>query len=470
MIAFLPITSMPLVSRILGSDSVASPSILFLFLFLCLWIVGFFLKGNAFIRKSEPLALFFLWSILVTLLSQFRNTPPFKDIGYIYPAVTGISTLAIGILFFISASSYPDNILVKKKALQIINWSGLMIISWSSLQALSWYTMTGYPDWMFNLQGIWSSRVLFRQRVTGFALEPSWLAHQLNMLYLPFWLASARNRYSSHEFRIFGFTFESVLLVFGIAVLGLTLSRVGYAAFLFMLFPTIIYFHKQIIKSVSKKGNDGERKVDLSSRMVSTALIISYIFLIAAGLYVYSRIDPRMAELFDFSFQESNSLLRYFNELKFGDRVVYWLTGWNIFNDFPFAGVGLGNAGFYFPDYLPPYGWALSEARRLIYRTGILLNIKSLWFRLLAETGIIGFGLFITWLLSLIPELIEKVKAKQKMINIIGTAGFYVLLAMIFEGFSIDSFAMPYWWISLGLAVSIHGREINIEIEPGKNK
>jgi len=25
---------------------------------------------------------------------------------------------------------------------------------------------------------------------------------------------------------------------------------------------------------------------------------------------------------------------------------------------------------------------------------------------------------------------------------------------MVFEGLSIDSFAMPYWWVSLGLAVA----------------
>ena len=35
-----------------------------------------------------------------------------------------------------------------------------------------------------------------------------------------------------------------------------------------------------------------------------------------------------------------------------------------------------------------------------------------------------------------------------------GYAGFFVLLGIIFEGLSIDSFAMPYWWVSLGLAVS----------------
>ena len=58
----------------------------------------------------------------------------------------------------------------------------------------------------------------------------------------------------------------------------------------------------------------------------------------------------------------------------------------------------------------------------------------------------------------------EKVKGKKKIVQVIGTAGFYVLLAVIFEGFSIDSFAMPYWWISLGLAVSIQEKKSPLEM------
>jgi len=39
-------------------------------------------------------------------------------------------------------------------------------------------------------------------------------------------------------------------------------------------------------------------------------------------------------------------------------------------------------------------------------------------------------------------------------LRIMGCAGIFVLLGIIFEGLSVDSFAMPYWWISLGFAVS----------------
>jgi O-antigen ligase len=163
-------------------------------------------------------------------------------------------------------------------------------------------------------------------------------------------------------------------------------------------------------------------------------------------------VDPRMANLFNLTFAGENPLLQYFDELKFGDRVVYWLTGWNIFNEFPILGVGLGTAGFYFSRDIPSFGWTLVEVRALMYRSTLLLNIKNLWFRLLAETGIVGFAVFIGWLISLVPEFIHKFQSNQKNKKMLGLMGFMVIAALFFEGFSIDSFAMPYWWISLGLA------------------
>ena len=114
----------------------------------------------------------------------------------------------------------------------------------------------------------------------------------------------------------------------------------------------------------------------------------------------------------------------------------------------------MGNAGFFFPTAIPPEGWQLAEVSRLINRTSILLNIKSLWVRLLAETGMIGFSLFFGWLLFLAYFFIKKMRSAKIDLRIMGYAGFFILLGIVFEGLSIDSFAMPYWWVSLGLAVS----------------
>lgn len=452
----LPFTSMPAVKKILGADSVASPAILFLVILFLLFLFRLIHERRLLIsKKSMPLLLFSCAAILAVLFSFFLNPPAFKDFGYFHPGLSALATLGLGVMFFVGASSFPVETDVKRKTLNLINWSGLIILIWCLIQGISWYGTYHYPQWMFNFQGVFSARVLFRQRVTGFALEPSWLAHQLNMLYLPLWLSSTITGYSSHSFKIKKISFENLLLMGGIIVLGLTLSRVGFAAFIMMVLIVVYMLHNRFVAAVyswlqKKKAN----KIHLNIKQISFGMMFVYLFVGVLFLIIYSRFDPRMAGLFKINFGQDNALLRYFNQMKFGDRVIYWLTGWNIFNQYPVLGVGLGNAGFYFPDNIPSYGWSLLEVRKLLYRSHLLLNVKSLWFRLLAETGIIGFSIFIGWLISLYSALTEKLRSTRLIEKTLGFTGVFVLFGLVFEGLSIDSFAMPYWWVSLGLAVT----------------
>jgi len=398
-----------------------------------------------------PLFLFVMVALLGSVFSFFYDIPAFKGMNQYSPFFSAFSTLIIGFLYFVCASSFPIDKKIREKTMQIINWSGLIIFIWSGAQAASWYMMNKYPQWMFELQGLISARVLYRQRITGFALEPSWFAHQLNMFYLPFWLSFTLHKKSSQSFRLLFLTFENILLVLGVISLLLTLSRVGVAAFLLMLVLVSIVIHGRIVSLFTERIAN---KSKFSRKLISTILIILYVMGIGLTAYIFSKVDPRMEALFNFSFENKNPFITYFDELKFGDRVIYWWAGWNIFGKFPILGVGLGNAGFFFPTAIPPKGWQLFEVSRLMNRTSILLNIKSLWVRLLAETGMIGFSLFFGWLLFLAHNFLKKIQSKEIELRIMGYAGIFVLLGIIFEGLSIDSFAMPYWWVSLGLAVS----------------
>ena len=159
--------------------------------------------------------------------------------------------MGIGFLFFVVASSFPADDNLRKKTLQLINWTGLIILIWCAFQAIAWYGTNHYPQWMFKIQDLLSARVLYRQRVTGFALEPSWLAHQLNMLYLPFWLGATLTGYSSHSFYLKKISFENFLLAGGVITLGLTLSRVGFAAFFLMIVLAIVIIHRPLVKVIT---------------------------------------------------------------------------------------------------------------------------------------------------------------------------------------------------------------------------
>ncbi|MBE3120044.1 MAG: hypothetical protein IMZ50_14975, partial [Candidatus Atribacteria bacterium] len=155
--------------------------------------------------------------------------------------------------------------------------------------------------------------------------------------------------------------------------------------------------------------------------------------------------------------------------LAFAERYVYWVAGWNVFNIHPLFGVGLGNAGFYFQETLPAYSWGLPEVLDVLYRSTIIPNIKSLWVRLLAETGIVGFSSFIVWCYVLLRSGWALKRNASRLYKTIGWFGIFVLLALIFEGFSTDTFALPYLWISMGIvsAVAASVRTSEAE-EPGQ--
>ncbi len=459
MIAILPITSMPLIARLLGSDTVAAPSIIIVFFLMVIWFIPYILRRGKMVKESIPLLVFVIVALAATVLANFKVIPAYKDVAYLSNSIEAFVTLLIGVVFFLITSTYLQNEEKALLTLKVINLSAIVMLIWTGFQVVAWHGFGHYPGWMFDLQGLISSRVLYRQRVNGLALEPSWFAHQLNMIYIPIWLAATIKGISAFKKRLGFLTVESVLLVAGIGSLLLTLSRVGLLAFLLMFTFLFVKLHSYLVARVTASIQKKKEKISFTQKkrltvLISILFIVVYLLLLAVGLYAFSKVDPRMASLFDFSVGQDNPLLAYFNELSFGERVVYWLAGWNVFAEHPILGVGLGNAGFYFPKAITPYGWNLIEVRRLAYRTSILLNVKSLWARLLAETGLVGFAVFCSWLYSLAKKFVKKAETKHSMTGVFALSGIFVLCALLAEGFSIDSFAMPYMWIALGLAAA----------------
>jgi hypothetical protein len=248
----LPITSMPLVARLLGSDTVASPSIIFLVFLLLFWFFPFLIRRGSLANLSIPLIIFIVSAILSTIAAVFIDLPTFKEFSVLSSNFQSIATLFIGGSFFIIAATYPKDKNELKNTLQVINWSGVVLLVWAGMQAISWFGFHKYPQWMFDLQGIISSRVLYHNRVTGLALEPSWFSHELNMLYIPLWLSASLKKYSSHNFKFLGLTLENILLVSGVCALVLTLSRGGFIALLCMLTLILIYLNIWLIDLIKR--------------------------------------------------------------------------------------------------------------------------------------------------------------------------------------------------------------------------
>jgi hypothetical protein len=143
------------------------------------------------------------------------------------------------------------------------------------------------------------------------------------------------------------------------------------------------------------------------------------------------------------------------NKLEYAERLMYWINSFLIYSRYPFFGVGLGNAGFFFRENVPAFGTYLPEILSILGPVKVTIaNPKSLWFRLLGETGLVGFFTFIVWMIILTAGAIKLAK-KSGFASIIGLAAGLALAAQIFEGLSLDTFALPQLWIMMGFLSTV---------------
>ena len=453
----LPITSMPLVVKLVGSDVVAAPSGILLTVILLLYVLPRLISGNCLPDNAIPLICFVIVSLIATLISFFYQIPEYKHASVYSASLSAVLTLLIGFGFYLASSLWAQDENRLRFTLRVLNWSGFIVLFWTFLQAVFWYSSYRYPDWMKEIHFFLSIGPLYRQRFVGFTLEPSWLAHQLNLLYLPLWFASTITGFTAHR-RHFGWlTFERFLFLSGVGILYLTLSRVGLVAFLL----TAAFF---VFKSLWKRRSGLLRKS--GSKTISILVILIFILMILALLvflgWTLSKLDYRMANLFQLDLRGRSDPLMYLAEkLSLAARFVYWDSGFKIFNQFPLLGTGLGHAGFYMPNTLSAYALKLVEVRDLLFRSETLLNIKSLWIRILAETGIIGFSFFFTWILNTWIRAKVMTHHDSRLKQTIGWMGCFVLIAFLLEGFSLDTFALPYLWTSTGIISSVKPQRLS---------
>jgi O-antigen ligase len=465
-IILLPITSFPILSHLAGNSMVAPASFIPLLFLVLFWLITYLFKRGRFPRENIPFFLFITVALVSSALAFFLNTPPFKAGTIVREEIRALITLTIGAAFFLVTSGWLAQSRSRLvSTLKWVNIGGLCLLIWSAIQGVYIFVYHGkYPHFFENLQHLISTGNIFDTRITGLAFEPSWLGHQLNLLFLPFWLAATITGWSTFRFRIWKFSLENIFLGCGVIVLFLA-SRVGTLSFLVNLAFLLIYLGFLLAKRIRLWSE--VHLVGFSPLLQKSArtLLPTLIFLGILGVYglgalslvyVLSNVDPRFAAFFQIkSFAQFKSLAgnvyQLFNYLQFAERYVYWVAGWNIFNTHPIFGVGLGNAGFYFQHALPAYGWTLPEVVQIYFREPALPNIKSIWVRLLAETGIVGFSSFIVWFIVMFRTAWSMRLNARIPFKVIGWCGVLVSVAFLTEGFSTDTFALPYIWVSLGI-------------------
>jgi len=468
----LPLTSFPLITKLTGA-TVAPFSAIPLAILAVIWLIPFVVRGGKLPKEVAPFVIFTLFVIALAAFAFFQDVGTFRNRSLLGQTVRTFIPFGIGLTFFLITSAWHLNELVLRRSLQFIYIGGGLLLVFSMSQAGFIFLLhRPYPDVLNEIMGVLvtQSYMVGNPRLAGLTWEPSWFAHQLNMLYLPLWLAATYQRTSVFP-KIWKISLENVFLILGMAVFFLSSPRIGGVAFMLMLFYLFLRLNTTVYRVVIRRLSglwSAVKRPGLLRFGVGTLVVLAFIGIYLAFsaviIKVASERDWRLGlivnsplsqdEIRQISAFDENSLFYLGIRFAFLERTVYWMDGWHIFNDFPILGVGLGNAGFYFMSHLPAVGWSSIEVRAVAYLNDSLPNIKSIWYRLLAETGIVGFSLFVGWLLVLWYSTGASLRSQNNTIKTVALAGRLAILAFIMEGFSIDTFGLPYLFVITGLAAS----------------
>lgn len=460
LILSLPFTSFPLVSKVFGGTSVAPLSIIFLMILTVIEFVPHLFRTRSLPSQVIVLLLFIVSALISSALGNFIYIPSYRSAPIMFNAIEGYVTLAVGVCFFIITILMNRDEKSIVTTIKFINFCGLAIVVYSLVQAISWRLTNQYPDVLYILQEIFTSNGrLYPGRVNAMAYEPSWLAHQFSLLYIPLWLSFASQRYSVYKQKIFNrFSYEFVFLILGFVVVILTLSRIGWLTVLALV---AIILGQKVNRAYDNYNFKRNRTIQWYKRLTFWFGIF-VLFTIFIGIigYIFTRMDPRMAKLFDiykYIGAGMSGLIGWASLLGIGERIAYWSIAYRVFLLRPLMGVGLGSTGNFFGSLIPEFAFRLPEVVKPYVTGSMPPNPKSLWFRILAETGIIGFTFFTAWVYQHFSYAKTLLQAKDnKLVSAMGTFGVLTIIALLFEGFSLDTFGLPYYWITLGLIAAVY--------------
>lgn len=127
-----------------------------------------------------------------------------------------------------------------------------------------------------------------------------------------------------------------------------------------------------------------------------------------------------------------------------------------MFLDRPLLGFGLGQFGFFFAEYLPPWGYLSHEVNDWLTSPPKFWPASySIYARLAAELGLVGLVSWITLWLWLATSIVAATREFQRLTGRTPAVS-YALVASCFcvlsSGFGTDTLRSPMIWITLGLS------------------
>lgn len=354
------------------------------------------------------------------------------------------ATILIGVGFF-GASVWMNR---KETDLKFtLKWllAGLVLdMLWSAVQGATFYLHLLPKPLVTHWQRAFSMRELIRtNRVSGLAYEPSWLAGQLATVYLPWLFAAIMTGQRLTRFK----WLEPALFVLGLLLLLATYSRGGLLTVGISAAISLLLVGRDQLQSAARWLTSGwkqARSVLLRIGLIAVAVLSiagATVFLAQKG-YISRIWNTQASSLEDFLIANSA-----------GARAAYGWSALAVYGEHPWLGVGPGAAGMYMYRDLPDWSMTVVPeiARQLSPDSSLYPNPKNLYVRLLAETGLIGFFLFVAFQLNLLGEALSALRQPETTARFLAAAGIFTWFALIVYNMTQDSLAIPNLWINLGI-------------------
>lgn len=403
------------------------------------------------------LGAFVLFVFTATSFGVLIDPIPLRGQEYLGRAIRALATVLIGLVFFVTAvwMNKDENDLRFS-----VTWifAGLCLtIAWSGLQAVTFYTGLLDKEMVTHWQLAFSMRELVRtNRVSGFAYEPAWLAGQLATIFIPFLFAAILTNFRLTRLK----WLEPVLLAFSLLVLLATYSRGGLLTTVAAAGLTFLFFGRDLLRSSWTWFINGFRghALDILFRIGMILAVVA----VFAGAFLFlgqKNFFRRMWET------DATTLSEYIVDINAGARGAYSAGAWAAYEEYPLTGSGLGASGFYIYQNLPD--WSLTTvpeiAKQLNPENRLYPNPKNIYVRLFAETGLIGFFLFLAFQLHILGDVLSLNLRNAPWARFAAVAGVFAWLAITFYNFTQDSLATPNIWLVSGILVGLSANSLHKE-------
>ncbi len=240
---------------------------------------------------------------------------------------------------------------------------------------------------------------------------------------------------------------EPALFILAVALLLATFSRGGLLTAGFATVVTLVLVGQSHIGGAWRWLRSG---LSHARAWTSRLAVILLCIALGAGAVLFLGQKGYIARLWN---TRASSVSDFLIQNSAGARAAYLWGAMDAYQAHPWLGVGLGASGFYIYSGLPD--WALTTvpeiARQLSPSNVLYPNPKNIYVRLLAETGLLGFVLFMAFQFSLLGDSLVALRRGSLTWRFLGVAAIFTWFGLLVYNITQDSLAIPNLWVNLGI-------------------